>query len=47
METKTVRVWIGNDFIELDYEINSEMEKDEIYEYVVDDVFSQISIEIL
>lgn len=45
---RIVRVWIGNDYI--DYEIDeipAECTEDELYELVVDEVFSTINIEIL
>ncbi len=44
---RTVRVWIGNDYIEYEIEDNRDWTEDELYEAVVEDVYSTISIEIL
>lgn len=42
-----VRVWIGNDYVEYEFEDNGEWTEDELYEAVVEDVYNTISVEIL
>ena len=44
---KIVRVWIGNDYVEYEADVDPNMTEDELYEAVVNDVYSTISIEIL
>ena len=44
---RTVRVWIGNDYIEFEFEDNNDWTEDELYEAVVEDVYNSISVEIL
>ena len=44
---RIVRVWIGNDFVEYEIEDNSDWTEDELYEAVVEDVYSTMSIEII
>ena len=44
---RTVRVWIGNDYVEFEFEDNSDWTEDELYEAVVEDVYNSISVEIL
>ena len=44
---RTIRVWLGNDYTEFEMELNQNMSEDELYEYVVDYVYSNLSIEIL
>lgn len=43
---RIVRVWVGSDYLEYEIEDNGGLTEDELYEKVVDDVFSIISIEI-
>lgn len=44
---RLVRVWIGNDYVEYEFEDNGEWTEDELYEAVVEDVYNTISVEIL
>lgn len=47
---RIVRVWIGNDFLDVDLELDEREEnlnEDELYESVVDYIFSNISIELI
>lgn len=44
---RIVRVWIGNDYVEYEIEDNGNWTEDELYEAVVEDVYSSISIDIL
>lgn len=44
---RLVRVWIGDDYVEYEIEDNGDWTEDELYEAVVNDVYSIISIEIL
>lgn len=44
---KTVRVWIGNDFVEFTAEKHPSMSEDEFWEAVVEYVYDVISIEII
>ena len=44
---RTVRVWIGDGYVEYEIEDNGEWTEDELYEAVVEDVYSTISIEII
>lgn len=42
-----VRVWIGNDYVEFEFENNLNLNEDELYEAVVNYVYDNISVEIL
>ncbi len=44
---RIARVWIGNDYVEFEFECNSDWTEDELYEAVVEDVYNSISVEIL
>ena len=44
---RTVRVWIGNDYVEYEIEDNGDWTEDELYEAVVQEVYDVISVEIL
>ena len=44
---RIVRVWIGNDYVEYEFEDNGDWTEDELYEAVVQDVYDTISVEIL
>ena len=44
---RVVRVWIGNDYVEYEFEDNTEMSEDQLYEAVVNDVYNKISIDIV
>ena len=44
---RIVRVWIGNDYVEYEIEDNGDWTEDELYEAVVEDVYSIISVEII
>ena len=39
---RIVRVWIGNDYVEFEFEDNSDWTEDELYEAVVEDVKSYL-----
>ena len=44
---RTVRVWIGNDYVDVDITVREEWNEDEIYEAAVLYVYDVISIEVL
>ena len=44
---KTVRVWIGDKYIDLYYTFIELLDDAEVYEYVENDIFSRIEIEVL
>ena len=44
---RTVRVWIGNDYVEYEVEVNEDWNEDELFEEIAESVYSNISIEIL
>ena len=44
---KIVRVWIGNDYVEFEFEANQNWSEDELYEAVVQYVYETISVEIV
>ena len=45
---RTVRVWIDDDYLEREIEVHAkEYTEDELYEAVVDYVYSNISIEVI
>lgn len=44
---RLVRVWIGNDYVEFEIDVDSNWTEDEIYEAVVEDVYNSISVEVL
>ena len=44
---RIVRVWVGNDYVEYEFDYEGDMSEDELYEAVCEDVFSTISIEVL
>lgn len=45
---RTVRVWIGNDCIEYEFEDNGDwVDEDELFEAVVEDIYNTINVEIL
>ena len=44
---RTVRVWIGNDYIDYEIEDNGGLTEDELYEKACDEIFSIISIEVI
>ena len=44
---RIARVWIGNDYIEFEFDDNNDQTEDELYEAVVEDVYKSISVEIL
>lgn len=45
---RTVRVWIGNDYIEYEFEDNGDwIDEDELFEAVVEDIYNTINVEIL
>lgn len=44
---RTVRVWIGNDGIEIELDFDDELNEDELYEAAVNYVYDNISVEIL
>ena len=46
MITKTVIVSIGDEWLEFDYPCPKDMEEDEVYERVIEYVFSNITVEV-
>ena len=44
---RIVRVWIGNDYIEYEVDVDPNWTEDELFAAAVEDVYSSISIEIL
>ena len=44
---RTVRVWFGNDYIDIDIDVREEWNEDEVYEAAVSYVYNTISIEVL
>lgn len=44
---RTVRVWIGNDYVDVDITVREEWNEDEIYEAAVLYVYDVISVEVL
>ena len=45
---RIVKVWIGNDYIEYEFEDEGDwIDEDELYQAVVEDVYDSISVEIL
>ena len=44
---RTVRVWIGNDYVDVDITVKEEWNEDEIYEAAVLYVYDVISVEVL
>lgn len=46
-EIKTIRVWIGNDFIEFEEEKTADMNEEDFFYKVTDYVMSNISVEII
>lgn len=44
---RTVRVWIGNDYVEFELDNDLDLNEDELYETVVNYVYDNISVEIL
>ena len=44
---RTVRVWIDNDYVEFELDLNDWVDEDELYEAVVNYVYDNISVEIL
>lgn len=46
-EIKTVRVWIGNDYIEFEEEKTAEMSEEDFFYQVTNYVMSNISIEVV
>lgn len=44
---RIARVWIGNDYVEFEFEDNEDWNEDELYEAVVNYVYDVISVEIL
>lgn len=44
---RIVRIWIGNDYVEYEFEDNGDWTEDELYEAVVEDVYNTMSVEIL
>lgn len=43
---RTVKIWIGNDYLEAEYEQPEGMSEDEFFEKIALDVYNTISIEI-
>ena len=44
---RIVRVWFGNDYIDVEIEVNEDWNEDEVYEAAVDYVYNNISIDVL
>ena len=44
---RLVRVWIGNDYVEFEFDVDSNWTEDDIYEAAVEEVYSSISVEVL
>ena len=44
---RIVRVWIGNDYIEYEVDVDPNWTEDELFTAAVEDVYSSISVEIL
>ena len=44
---RIVRVWIGNDYVEYEVDVNADWTEDQLYAAVVEDVYNTISIEII
>ena len=44
---RIARVWIGNDYVEFEFEDNQGFNEDELYEAVVNYVYDNLSVEIL
>jgi len=44
---RLVRVWIGNDYVEYEVDVDPNWTEDEIYEAAVEDVYNSISVEVL
>ena len=44
---RIARVWIGNDYVEFELDLDGEFNEDELYEAVVNYVYDNISVEIL
>ena len=44
---RIARVWIGNDYVEFEFEDTEDLNEDELYETVVNYVYDVISVEIL
>ena len=48
MIERTIQVWIGNDYLEVPYEIfDEELDEDEMYEAAVAYVMNNISIDLI
>ena len=44
---RTIRAWIGNDYVEFEAELPTNMTEDEFYEEIVEYIYSNLSVEIL
>lgn len=46
-EIKTIRIWVGNDFVEFELEKTADMSEDEFYEKAVDYIYSNLTVEVI